>query len=35
VIEISPDALDWGFVTECQKAADSGAYAQALSGFVR
>jgi bifunctional DNA primase/polymerase-like protein/primase-like protein len=34
VIEISPDSLDWRLVTECQKTANSGTYAQALSGFV-
>ena len=34
VVELSPDSLDWDLITECQKAAKCGIYAQVLSGFL-
>jgi hypothetical protein len=35
VLELGRDELDWDKLTQCQKAAANGLYAQAMSGYLR
>jgi len=35
VLELGRDELDWDVLTQCQKAAAEGRYAQAMSGYLR
>jgi len=35
VLELSPGDLDWAILTECQRAAAGGLFAQAMAGFIQ
>lgn len=35
VVEVGPDDVDWGVLTECQRGAAAGLYAGSMAGFIQ